>query len=155
MHCWPEDLGICWVLADPLSHHRQHNVLFSTFSATSTRKYFLLVPECREVVKVFEALPFKCLFPVEESPNPNKLRRKQKLNPSAQALGSYQLRWRECGLKINSYFRFQEIINILFFSHLSLRCVCFFILARPVQVKGITPTKHPIVTYTYFPVTST
>lgn len=92
MHCWPEELGICWVLADPLSHHRQHNVLFSTFSATSTRKYFLLVPECREVVKVFQALPFKCLFPIEESPNPNKLRRKQKLNPSAQALGSYQLR---------------------------------------------------------------
>lgn len=154
MHCWPEELGICWVLADPLSHHRQHSVLFSTFSATSTRKYFLLVPECREVVKVFQALPFKCLCPVEESPNPNKLRRKQKLNPSAQALGSHWLRGRECGLKLSSYFRFQEIINILFFSHLSLLCV-FFILARPVQVKGITPTQHPIVTYTYFPVTST
>lgn len=51
--------------------------------ATSTAKYFLLAPEYREVIKIFQVLPFKYLSPVEGSPNPNKLESKQKLNPSA------------------------------------------------------------------------
>lgn len=48
--------------------------------ATSTAKYFLLAPEYREVIKIFQVLPFKYLSPVED---PNKLESKQKLNPSA------------------------------------------------------------------------
>lgn len=62
--------------------------LLSAVFTTSTAKYFLLAPECREVVKIFQVLPFKYLFSVEESPNPNMSRSKQK--SKCLGLGDYQ-----------------------------------------------------------------